>query len=191
MTDNAEQSGEASQRTVDAVRQEASKRLASQASSGGMTLDEYAERAIAIEQAATQDEIESVVHRLDEEASEQLRVGKPRWLVGIFGGAQQGGRWRLSNKLRIVAVLGGVSLNLGSAQPEAPESTITAFAFMGGADIVAPPGVSIQMSGLSLLGGKSDERAAGPPLPGAPLIHLRVFTLLGGVKLSDRSPGPG
>lgn len=133
----------------------------------GVTLDEY-----AVQTTSSEPPPAHAPHR--------------GWLVGIFGGSAQRGRWRLARRLRIVAVFGGASLDLGSAEPEAPESLITVFAFMGGVEIVAPAGIPIQLSGVSLLGGKSDERTEAPPMPGAPLIRVRVFALLGGVKITDR-----
>jgi len=138
-----------------------------------LTLEEYAERGAS-----------------DGGATNGLapEVRRPRWLVGILGGSEHRGRWRLASRLRIAAIFGGAKLDLGNAEPEAPESVITIFAFFGGVEIVAPPGVSIQLSGISLLGGKSDERAEAPPLPGAPLIRVRVLAILGGVKVKDRNP---
>jgi hypothetical protein len=60
-----------------------------------------------------------------------------------------------------VALLGGVTVDLGMAQLEASESVITVVAILDGAGIIAPPGVTIQLSGVSLFGGKGDKRAAG------------------------------
>lgn len=115
---------------------------------------------------------------------------RPRWLVGVLGGTEQKGRWRLGKRLRIVAVLGGVDLDLGQAQPEAAESLITVFAVFGGASLMAPPGVPIELTGASLLGGKSDERPVGPRMPGCPVIRVRVFSLFGGVSVKAAVPRP-
>ena len=49
---------------------------------------------------------------------------------------------------------GGASLDLGAAEFEAPESVITVIALFGGAGTTAPSGVSIQLSGVALIGGK-------------------------------------
>jgi hypothetical protein len=113
-----------------------------------------------------------------EVASGVAPTNRARWLVAVFGGTEQSGSWRLGRHVRIVAVLGGAKVTLGTAELEAPESFITVVAFLGGADILAPPGISIQLSGFSLLGGKSDKRAGGPPLPGSPLIRVRAFAAL-------------
>jgi hypothetical protein len=148
--------------SLESARERAVNDLAQEPSSDGLTLDEYAERAVAVEQAATVEELEATVCGLPETAAaKSVRGG--RWLIGVFGETEQRGRWRLRSHLRIVAALGGVTLDLGIAQPEAPMSLTTVVAVLGGVEIIAPPGVSIQLSGFSLLGGKSDERSDGPP----------------------------
>jgi len=105
------------------------------------------------------------------------------WLIGVFGGAEERGRWRLGCRLSILAIFGGVKLDLGQAQIEAAEPRIVIFAFFGGVEISAPPGLPIALSGLSLLGGKSDERPPGPPLPDAPPVRVQAWAVLGGVKI--------
>jgi hypothetical protein len=185
---DAEQKHDVSGPRVEAVRQAAFDDLAQLARSGGLTLDEYAERAVVVEQAATVDELNAAVHGLPGRDTTVKSASDARWLVAVFGGTEQRGRWRLSSHLRIVAVFGGVTLDLGMAQPEAPKSLITVVALLGGPEIIAPPGVSIQLSGFSLLGGKSDDRSGGPCLPGSPLVRVRCVTLLGGVKVKDRPP---
>jgi hypothetical protein len=45
-----------------------------------------------------------------------------------------------------------------------------------------PPGVRVEVSGFSLVGGTRVE--AGPkPGPGAPTVHVRAFSLVGGVRV--------
>lgn len=173
---------------LESARETAVNDLAERASSAHLTLDDYAERAVAVEQAASVEELDAAVRGLSEQAGATTEAHAGRWLIGVFGGTQQRGRWRLSSRLRVVAVLGGVTLDLGLAEPEAPESLITVVAVLGGVEIIAPPGVPVQLSGFSLLGGKSDERSGGPPLPGSPLVRVRCITLLGGVKVKDRPP---
>jgi hypothetical protein len=175
---------DATKPAVEAAREAAARSLAQGAVSGNLTLGEYAERAAAIEQATTVDEIDAAV-RVPEEVSGVAPARLGRWIVAVLGGTEQRGRWRLSKRLWLVAALGGAKLDLSAAQPEATESIITVVAILGGADILAPRGVSVQLSGLSLLGGKSDKRADGPPLPGSPLIRVRAFAFLGGVAVKE------
>ena len=93
-----------------------------------------------------------------------------------------------SNRLWLLAALGGARLDLAAAQVEAPESVITAVVVLGGAALLVPQGVPVQLSGFSLFGGKADRRAAGPSLQGSPLVRVRAFTFFGGVAVKE-SPG--
>jgi len=161
--------------------------LTRHATAGELTLAEYADVAAAIEAASTADQLDAALAPVAHDPP--TPVSTPgRTLVGVFGGADQRGRWRLPRRLRILAVFGGVSADLGSAQVEAPISTITVLAVFGGVSLTAPTGVSVQLSGAALLGGKSDKRPVGPPLPGSPLIHVRAYTLLGGVSIERAKP---
>src|SRR5437764_5320563 len=121
---DAEQKHGVSGSRVEIVREAALDDLAQLARSGGLTLDEYAERAVVLEQAATVEELNAAVRGLPGRDAAVESASDARWLVGVFGGTEQRGRWRLSSHLRIVAVFGGVTLDLGMAQPEAPKSLI-------------------------------------------------------------------
>ena len=139
--------------------------LTRHATGGELTLEEYAACAAAIAAATTPAQLQAALAPVSHEPPTPVPTSS-RTLVGIFGGTDQRGRWRLPRRLRILAVFGGVSADLGSAQVEAPISTIAVLAVLGGVSLTAPPGVSVQLSGASLLGGKSDKRPPGPPLPG-------------------------
>lgn len=172
--------------TID--RESANRELAQIAASGGMTLGEYAERASAIGEATTAEDIKAVVGGLPDEAAGPPPARHSRWIVAVFGGTRQRGRWRLSNRLWLLAALGGARLDLAAAQVDAPESVITAVVVLGGAVLLVPQGVPVQLSGFSLFGGKADRRAAGPALQGSPLVRVRAFTFFGGVAVKE-SPG--
>lgn len=135
-----------------------------------LTLGEYADRIVAGESP-------------DAPPSGTVPARHRRWLIGVLGGSDQKGRWRLGRRLTVIAVLGGVKLDLGQAEPEAPETVISVLALFGGAELTAPPGVPIEMTGISLLGGKSDERPPGPRLPGCPVVRVRALCIFGGVSV--------
>jgi hypothetical protein len=150
-----------------------------------LTLGEYADRSNALDQAGTDDQIDVAMRGVPEEIAGPPAHRMPRWIVALFGGAAQHGRWRLGKHVFVVAAFGGATLDLSAAQAEAPESTITVLTILGGADIIAPPGIAVELSGLALLGGKADKRAPGPPLPGSPVVRVRAFTFLGGVAIKE------
>ena len=86
-----------SETSVGSARETAVRDLTQGAVGGNLTLGEYAERAAAIEEAATADEIHDAVQGLPEEAAGTVHRGC--WIVALLGGAEQRGRWRLSRRL--------------------------------------------------------------------------------------------
>src|SRR5690606_16143147 len=63
-------------------------------------------------------------------------------------------------------------------------------AVMGGAEIIVPPGLAVDCSGIGILGGfehQADLRDhAGST---APLLRINGFALMGGVEVTVRLPG--
>jgi hypothetical protein len=100
--------------------------VAQAALAGGLTLGEYDERAGAIQQAATRDEIDAAVRDLPQGIAGEPAAPHSRRIVAVFGGTRQRGGWRLSKRVRMLAALGGARLDLSTAQAEVPESIITA-----------------------------------------------------------------
>lgn len=50
-----------------------------------------------------------------------------------------------------------------------------------------PPGIRVEASGFSLVGGTTVEGGPEPGL-GAPTVHIRAFSLVGGVKIQRSGP---
>jgi hypothetical protein len=87
----------------------------------------------------------------------------------------------------VVSLIGGADLDLSQAQLAAPEVTLTKVSLLGGVSIRVPPGIRVDASGFSLIGGTSVD--AGPePGPGAPTVHIRAFSLLGGTRIYRAGP---
>jgi len=171
--------------SLDSARQSALNGLAQLAAGGGLTLDEYAERAVAIQQAATTNEIDALQKA---GAAGAPAARRPSWLISVLARVERRGQWRLRDHLRVVSVFTVQTLDLGTAQLEAPESVITIITAFGGASVIAPQGVSLDVSGFALFGGRNDNRAELPPFPGSPVIRIRAFSVFGGVRVEDRVP---
>jgi hypothetical protein len=171
--------------SLDSARQSALNGLAQLAAGGGLTLDEYAERAVAIQQAATTDEIDAL-QKAGAPGAPAAR--RPSWLISVLARVERRGQWRLRDHLRVVSVFTVQTLDLGTAQLQAPESVITIITAFGGASVIAPQGVSLDVSGFALFGGRNDNRAELPPFPGSPVIRIRAFSVFGGVRVEDRVP---
>jgi len=58
---------------------------------------------------------------------------------------------------------------------------------LGGVLVAVPPGIRVEVSGFSLIGGTRVD--AGPePGPGAPAVRIRAFSLLGGTRIYRGGP---
>ena len=110
-----------------------------------------------------------------------------RWTISIMGGSQRKGRWRLREKTNAVAIMGGCLLDLRNAEVEGPDVLINAIAFMGGIEIIVPEGIEVELGGIAIMAGKDAGRLKDvPPLPGSPIIRVRVFAFWGGVTVRSK-----
>jgi hypothetical protein len=82
--------------------------------------------------------------------------------------------------------MGGSKLDLREAEITGPRLSITAVAVMGGVTIVVPEGIEVDVSGLSLMGGRDVRVADVPPRPGTPVIRVRALSLMGGVTVKSK-----
>jgi hypothetical protein len=58
---------------------------------------------------------------------------------------------------------------------------------MGGSDVIVPEGVHVELEGFALLGGNS-LRLEGPPAPpGAPVVRVRAWSLMGGTDVKTKA----
>jgi hypothetical protein len=102
--------------------------------------------------------------------------------VAILSGVDRGGTWVVPPRHSVVAVLGGVQLDLREARFSQREVTIDVFTLMGGVDIMVGDDVEVDVSGFGIMGG-FDHRASGPGLPGAPKVRVVGLALMGGVNV--------
>jgi hypothetical protein len=92
------------------------------------------------------------------------------------------GTWRVPPKTVAVTLIGGADLDLRHAELEAPVATVTKVSLIGGVHVTVPPGVRVEVSGFSLIGGKRIEDA--PASPGAPTLRINAWGLIGGVRVN-------
>ena len=111
--------------------------------------------------------------------------------VAIMGGADRRGRFSVPEESTAFALCGGINLDLRAATLTNPVTTIRAIAIMGGIDIVVPPGVRVEMSGLPIMGG-ADDKVDDADLPStAPLVRVQYVAIMGGVTVKTRAPNKG
>jgi Domain of unknown function (DUF1707)/Cell wall-active antibiotics response 4TMS YvqF len=173
----------------DAERERVALLLRDAAGEGRLTLEELAGRLDLAYGARTSQELELVTRDLPAQppAAEVDAGAGTSSVVAIMSGADRSGRWRLGERCRAIAVMGGCKLDLRGAELTAQNPAIRAVAIMGGIDIVVPEGIPVEVTGLAVMGGKSVRIKDVQPQPGAPRLHIRVFALMGGVSVRSKA----
>ena len=173
-------------RASDAERERTVERLRAAAGDGRLTLEELAERVEGALAARTRDALEPLTADLPSPALAPTRREGTRWTVGILGGGDRKGRWRIASRSTVVNVLGGADLDLRDAMIDSNETVITVVSILGGSDIIVPEGVEVELGGFAILGG-NDLKVEGPrPRSGAPVVRVRAFSLLGGTDVKTK-----
>jgi hypothetical protein len=110
-------------------------------------------------------------------------------VIAIMGGAERRGAWRPAENNFVLCVMGGAELDFREVQLPAGVTEVFVLALMGGAEIVVPPGLAVDVSGLAIMGGFSHLTPPTPPRPDAPLLKINGLALMGGVDVDVRLPG--
>ena len=178
-------------RVSDAERDETVRILGEHAAVGRLTLDELEERSSRALTARTRGELATLTGDLPAEAGTEDRAApappsarKPvRWMVAIMAGSHRRGRFRAVGSINAIAIMGGDEIDLREAEIEGGELTLNLVAIMGGANIYIPDTVELDVGGFSLMGGNTEIGTERPPRPGAPVIRLRTWNLMGGATI--------
>ena len=158
---------------------------------GRLTLEEFAARIERAYDAKTRDELEELTRDLPEVASAPLpETRRPkkasRWIVSVMSGTDKRGRWRLGRDTRVVCFMGGADLDLRNVELEDLDSTLTVVCVMGGAQIIVPEGVDVDMGGFAFMGGKDFKPGKTVPPPSAPSVRIRAYAFMGGVDVKTK-----
>jgi hypothetical protein len=181
-----------SMRVSDAERDATVRELGEHAAAGRLTLDELEERAGRALSAKTRADLEAVTSDLPRQAGQPPAAAgtkKPvRWLVAIMGGSHRRGRFRAVGSINAVAIMGGDEIDLRDAEITGGELTLNLFSLMGGANVYVPDSVELEVGGFSLMGGNDEVGSRRAPRPGAPLIRVRAYNVMGGVTIYRLPP---
>ncbi len=178
-------------RVSDAERDATLRRLGDHAAVGRLTLDELEERSGRALAAKTRGELATLTSDLPQDRDQAqpgpdqaTRTKKPvRWMVAIMAGSHRRGRFRAVGSINAVAIMGGDEIDLREAEIEGGELTLNLVAIMGGANIYIPDSIEVEVGGFSLMGGNTEIGSVRSPRPGAPLIRIRTYNLLGGATI--------
>ncbi|KAF4408830.1 DUF1707 SHOCT-like domain-containing protein [Streptomyces lycii] len=199
-------------RASDADRERVVEVLREALAEGRLDMDEFDQRLDAAYTSRTYGELEPLTRDLPVPGgppvapplpADRRAAGSPaRWSeriggrpsstygVGILGGFQRKGGWVVPRRFTAVTVMGGGEIDLRDARFEDREVVIRCFAVMGGASVVVPPGVEVDVRGIGIMGGFDQSGADDHelPVPGAPRVVVTGFAFWGGVGVIRKLP---
>lgn len=172
-------------RASDAERSASIDRLREARVEGRLTLDEFTERADLALSARTRNELEEVTRDLP--AAEVAALTRPRrrtrWVIAVIGDVVRNRRWRPGRRLLAICVIGEMTLDLRQAEIVDNQITIVALLLIGEVTVIVPDGVDVELSGLIVIGSKSERGADSPSRPGAPLVRVIALGAIGEVTV--------
>jgi hypothetical protein len=111
-------------------------------------------------------------------------------LVSILGGSNRQGTWTSPRTLRVIAIMGGSVLDFREARLPPGETQVSVFILMGGVQIIVPPELAVETSGMAIMGGFEHlERAPSVADPERPVLRVTGFAMMGGVSVETRLAG--
>ena len=183
-------------------RQQALSLIEAAQAQGYLTVDEYEHRAVAIRSATLYDDLRPVTRDLSNVRHAPLVVPSPAAVpapvagtpaselrVGFFSGSTLAGRWTAPSQLHLVAVFGGVEVDLVDAVWTSDEIVIDAYAVFGGIDLKVPDGVEVVDRTLAIFGGTSVKRTS--PQPGGRRVVIKGLAAFGGIDVKGPKPPRG
>ncbi|SER07987.1 Cell wall-active antibiotics response 4TMS YvqF [Microlunatus flavus] len=108
-------------------------------------------------------------------------------MVAVFGGVERKGRWRVRARSQVMAIFGGVDLDLREADFDAPVVELNVSTCFGGVDIKVPAGINVRNETVNIFGG-TDVKNLGEPIEGAPTLVIKGTVFFGGVDVKGPRP---
>lgn len=162
-----------------------------------LELEEFERRLGVAHRSESVAELQQLTSDLAGEAAAALVVAAPavravdptsrraeQTLAAVLGGTTRHGHWTPPQRLRVVAVMGGVELDFREAALAPGVTEIHATVFMGGVSIIVPPQLAVEMDGVAIMGGFAHtERAPAQRDPDRPVLRVTGVAVMGGVDI--------
>jgi hypothetical protein len=95
---------------------------------------------------------------------------------------RRGGRWRVPAAFTAVSYKGRTVIDLRAAELTSAVTTIRAIAYKTVVQVIAPPGIRVEISGIGVSSGQETASAALLPA-NAPVVHVRGLAYKGRVEI--------
>jgi hypothetical protein len=177
-------------RASDADRDRVLALLAEAAGDGRLTAEEHAERVERACAARTLGELAELTADLAAPSAQPVRLDAGRVISGVFGPARRDGRWVVPESLAVTAMFGEVEIDFTQAILQASHVRLYATVIGGRLRIVVPDGVSVVLTGHTVLARKRGIGKTPPRSdPAAAVIEIRGL-VLGGEVIVRMPPRP-
>lgn len=110
-------------------------------------------------------------------------------LLAVMGGVERRGQWKPARKNVVIALMGGADLDFREVELPPGETEVFVVCLMGGTDIIVPPDLPVDASGIAIMGGFAHASPPSRPEGGASRLRIHGFCLMGGVDINVRRPG--
>ena len=183
-------------RASDADRERVAERLRQATADGQLTPDELEDRLNTTYAARFRRELVPLTADLQATGHEDLPMAAPptspgtftvrrgdggaKWLIAVMSGCDRKGRWRLGARATNVNLMGGANLDLNTVELAGERTELRVISIMGGADIRVPEGLRVEISEFGFLGGNDVNLGDHPQPTAGPVLHLKLFALMGG-----------
>ncbi|WP_433265475.1 DUF1707 SHOCT-like domain-containing protein [Actinosynnema sp. CS-041913] len=107
----------------------------------------------------------------------------PTTSIAFWSGVDRRGDWVVPASHSVVAIMGGVELDLSRARFAQAEATINVFAFWGGVVIYVPEDVTVRVDGAGVMGAFEDSTHKTPTVPGGPVVRITGVAIMAGVEV--------
>ncbi|GAA4907321.1 cell wall-active antibiotic response 4TMS protein YvqF [Stackebrandtia albiflava] len=184
-------------RVSDADREAVVARLQAAASEGRLTLGEFSERADQVYQSRTRGELDRLTVDLPSAAgpvaethtgfgrgAEVARSEESRVVRAIMGDNEDRLVGRIPERLRVLAVMGDVTLDLREAVLTGGEVEVTGHVVMGSVRVIVPNGIEVRQHGSNVMGDvrtRLSHNGGGA----APVVRIKLVNVMGEVKIVD------
>lgn len=165
--------------------------LAEAAAQGRLRMSDFEDRLTKAYAATTYRELDQLRADLPGSAVSARRGGDcnpapSTLLLAIMSGFERRGRWNVPKKLTTFTFWGNGVVDLRYADFTSTEVEIHAYSVMGVQNILLPPEVNVEIHGHGFMGRfrHAIDRAG---TPGAPTVHIRGFSLWGGVGVKRKN----